>query len=1541
MKRFRSVPVTSNSRAIRRGVLPLLLMVGFSLVVVMSSFPSITGTGPNGSLASPRILKNTELTSGTAPAYSPGELWGGGNPDEACDTCTTNELLGESGGQSLQGSQSIDPASGDFTTSKTLFDVTTTGDSLDTTLTYSSELAEAEASASAADGTNFIGYFSWGWESTINYSATNNAFGQVTLNEPNGSTVEFSPATSDGCGTGDYQDFQKYTTTDSYLPWCATSRLDAQLGSMGGIGYKLTEGNGDVSGYSWTGQLGWSGTQEDHTALTYAYNIPPGTDNCPTVGTSSCYTEADGDGKPGDPGVRWTTTAIDTFGFIGEVIDPSGQSWSMAYSDGSGDLTSIVDAATGFTNNYVYNTTNASPLNHEMGQAIDPNGNATTLYYTTYGMAYNIQSPAGGSTNYTYSNNTCATTTGCVGLTATQDTEVSYENGENDFDNYVGGVLVADSFGPGTSLTDSRNQYWQFNYTYPGNGYGWTTKAVILPDGHTATIVTDGVGNVVSYTDPNGNTTHSMYNDSAGNDLDELCWTAAPGVPVPSNSSCTDPPAGSTSYTYDAYGHELSEKDPLGNTSFSGYYNNGELCWTSEATVGNGSPCNNGGTTPNGAPTGSTVYTYYQGNQILKTIAYNTAYAQTSQATYDTDSELVYTLPPDGGSAGGWGSNPYETRNYYYSYGFLQQTVAPFGRTTSYAYDPDGNITYEADPAGITTTTYDADDRVCWTLRSLTAPTGPTCSVWPTGGTIYGYVLNTDNVSTQIDPNGHATTYAFTDLQHPSDPTLITDAMSAAITFKAYNLWGESCLTGPGNPASPTCPTSAAATPLGDSSSLLNDEGQLTSTTDPKGETTTYAYTNPAFPTDATSMTNPLGKVTSYTYDADGDQVSATDPAGNVMTTAYDADGRICYSAPVATTAACSTPPSGTGVTVNTWNAADERSQMVDNYNTSSSATSLYAYDADGNLTSSTDDNGRTVGYTYDVAGEVSCIAYPVLTGPNCANAPSSTNSVVDRSYDGAGRLSLTTDWLGNTITFGGYNQNSQLGQIVYPSSVNETLNYGYDNAGNLLSANYTGGTSGSNSWTYNADEQQASTSQLGTFASPTDTYNDYKQVTTASNPTGTGSVSDTYTTAANGELQADQATGRSAINLSYNGGAQLTSMTNPNLPAASADTTYAYTADGQRCWSNAASTVTSGAACGSAPTGATSYQWNAKGQLCWSGQSTSTSSCSAPPTGVTTYSYDGNGLRMTETPPSGSALKFSWDMVDGGLTPLMVDDGTNAYIYGETLFGGTAPIEQINLTTDAASFISAIPSGVQDVFSNSGSVLEKAAYSTYGTQTIEAGSSVTPFGFQGSYTDATGLIYLINRYYDPSTYQFLSIDPKVSTTMQPYAFVGGDPLNATDPLGLDKVYLLRRYGRTYYVGRTNDSARRTREHIRRGLLDPKKGETFEELDTENLGPLQTRGVEQIAMDTLKRTGEPLANKMNSISPRNGSYPSAIEEGNEALMRSPKALLQINDGNASAAAQQFERMMFQNALELPRATGASGVDGPGGESPVDDVPPDF
>jgi len=48
-----------------------------------------------------------------------------------------------------------------------------------------------------------------------------------------------------------------------------------------------------------------------------------------------------------------------------------------------------------------------------------------------------------------------------------------------------------------------------------------------------------------------------------------------------------------------------------------------------------------------------------------------------------------------------------------------------------------------------------------------------------------------------------------------------------------------------------------------------------------------------------------------------------------------------------------------------------------------------------------------------------------------------------------------------------------------------------------------------------------------------------------------------------------------------------------------------------------------------------------------------------------------------------------------------------------------------------------------------------------------------------------TGLAYLVNRYYDPATDQFLSVDADVQQTDQPYVFTDDNPLNLGDPLGV------------------------------------------------------------------------------------------------------------------------------------------------------------
>ena len=63
---------------------------------------------------------------------------------------------------------------------------------------------------------------------------------------------------------------------------------------------------------------------------------------------------------------------------------------------------------------------------------------------------------------------------------------------------------------------------------------------------------------------------------------------------------------------------------------------------------------------------------------------------------------------------------------------------------------------------------------------------------------------------------------------------------------------------------------------------------------------------------------------------------------------------------------------------------------------------------------------------------------------------------------------------------------------------------------------------------------------------------------------------------------------------------------------------------------------------------------------------------------------------------------------------------------------------------------------------------------------------STTSYGFGGGYEDATGFVYLVNRYYSPSNGMFISFDPDIAATGTPLAYVDDSPPDGLDPLGLD-----------------------------------------------------------------------------------------------------------------------------------------------------------
>ncbi|MCU1492252.1 MAG: hypothetical protein JWO62_16, partial [Acidimicrobiaceae bacterium] len=210
--------------------------------------------------------------------------------------------------------------------------------------------------------------------------------------------------------------------------------------------------------------------------------------------------------------------------------------------------------------------------------------------------------------------------------------------------------------------------------------------------------------------------------------------------------------------------------------------------------------------------------------------------------------------------------------------------------------------------------------------------------------------------------------------------------------------------------------------------------------------------------------------------------------------------------------------------------------------------------------------------------------------------------------------------------------------------------------------------------------------------------------------------------------------------------------------------TNFTYGANGNRTASTIGSTTLSSAT------------WNGANEL------TSYSDASA---NMTASSYNGEGLRTsaTATPSGGSSSTqaFVWNTL--GSVPQLLMDGKNAYLYGP----GPTPIEQVNLSSGTIQYLASDALGsVRGVVSSTGALTASTAYGAYGNPETTGGlTSYTPFGFAGGYTDPTGLVYLVNRYYDPGTGQFMSVDPLVDQTGQAYGYTGGNPVNGVDPLGL------------------------------------------------------------------------------------------------------------------------------------------------------------
>ncbi len=475
-------------------------------------------------------------------------------------------------------------------------------------------------------------------------------------------------------------------------------------------------------------------------------------------------------------------------------------------------------------------------------------------------------------------------------------------------------------------------------------------------------------------------------------------------------------------------------------------------------------------------------------------------------------------------------------------------------------------------------------------------------------------------------------------------------------------------------------------------------------------------------------------------------------------------------------------------------------------------STTTYTYNADGNVGSTTDPDGRTTTFAYDPNGneathtaggqavvstynkadELSTVSYPGTTQPTTSYnydgagrrlAMTDASGTSSYTYDQHGRITSMTDGSGAQIAYT-YNALGQIATLRYPDGLVVTRTYNGD--GTLAAT--TDGTGHNISFSYDADGNLTSTTFPGSVADTT-TVDASDRATSITTTQGSATLSDFgYTLSAAGRVTSatDSLAGTNTYGYTVSG--RVTSAASGagsygyddqgNVVVQQSGTVQGYDQSGQLTQAiDSQGAVTAYAYDGSgnrvsaSGVGSTSYGYNAERQL--------TSITAA--TGSWTYTYNGDGLRAKATAGSQSA-NDAWDEVSSDL-PELLTDGTNDYIYGP--LGNV--VAQIDSGTGGATYLHADRLlGTRLLTDSAGSVTGTYSYDAYG-QPTHTGTTTTPFQYSGQYTDPTGLIYLRARYYDPATAQFLTVDPVVDDTHSAYAYAGGDPANASDPSGLAK----------------------------------------------------------------------------------------------------------------------------------------------------------
>ncbi len=667
-----------------------------------------------------------------------------------------------------------------------------------------------------------------------------------------------------------------------------------------------------------------------------------------------------------------------------------------ANADGSFSLRELDGSVTGFNadGTVAYeqdsngNRVTAGYTNGLLTSLTGSSGQWMDLAYSAAGRIVQVTDSNGRTTSYTYD----PTNQLLVGVESYDDmmTTYSYDTGSNPATEYA---LTSIQF------PDMSHQY----FTYDDEGH---LSGTSLDDGADAITYSSNAPGEISATDASGDTTQTFFNqyglvaktiDAVGNPTFNVYDSNYNLI------ATTDASDRSYVYTYDTDGNVTGVTDPLGNvTSFSYGGPDDELTKLVDANAN------------------TTNYQYDASGNLIST-TYANGSVQTS--SYNPLGEATQSVDQDG----------IVVQYGYDGAGHVTSETFSDGTQETFTYDAHGNLLTATNATGTTTYTYNSIDE----LTQVAQP----------GGLYLDFTYNAAGQRTlTVDQTGYTLEYQYDAVGRLSE---ITDGTGAMIVTYTYNANGELSLKQMGNGTYMTYTYDADGriadlinyAPDGTIASQFdytydsrgrvtsmdtlqglwtygyNDLGELTSWTDPQGETVTYAYDAMGNRTQVTDngvttdyATNDMNQYTSvggatYTYDANGNLIRVTD--GNDVTSyTYDAQHQLV------------------GIT-------------------HGSDTESLAYDALGDLYSTTTD-GQTTYNMFDPTGIGDIVGQYDSTGQLIAHYTyglgliSSVNAVGSASYyafDGLGSTVGITSEAGNlqdTYSYSPFGEMQSVGES-YP----------------------------------------------------------------------------------------------------------------------------------------------------------------------------------------------------------------------------------------------------------------------------------------------------------------------------------------------------------------------------------------------------------------------------------------------------------------------------------------------------------------------------